>query len=241
MRLHTGTVHPSRLDSGYGDSLVPHASVSSSRVKVRPSPGSDRMRFRASRFPASRLCLSRQSSAVRSFAARWWCLGETFRYGIAPRKWDDRAVRLTVHADYALRVLMYLAVAPGRRASAREIAEAFHVSQHHMSKVAQRLVRTGMLTSSSGRNGGLELAVEPREITLGAIVRAAEDDMAIVECLGHTRYCRVAGVCGARSIFSDAVDAFMATLDGQTLETVLRNREGVRGALRLPSAGRRLR
>jgi Rrf2 family nitric oxide-sensitive transcriptional repressor len=150
-------------------------------------------------------------------------------------------VRLTVHADYALRVLMYLAVAPGRRASAREIAEAFHVSQHHLSKVAQRLVRTGMLTSSSGRNGGLELAVEPREITLGAIVRAAEDDMAIVECLGHTRYCRVAGVCGARSIFSDAVDAFMATLDGQTLETVLRNREGVRGALRLPSAGRRLR
>lgn len=161
--------------------------------------------------------------------------------GIAPRKWDDGAVRLTVHADYALRVLMYLAVAPGRRASAREIAEAFHVSPHHLSKVAQRLVRTGMLTSSSGRNGGLELAVEPREITLGAIVRAAEDDMAIVECLGHTRYCRVAGVCGARSIFSDAVDAFMAALDGQTLETVLRNREGVRGALRLPAAGRRLR
>jgi Rrf2 family nitric oxide-sensitive transcriptional repressor len=142
-------------------------------------------------------------------------------------------VRLTVHADYALRVLMYLAVAPGRRASAREIAEAFHVSQHHLSKVAQRLVRTGMLTSSSGRNGGLKLAAEPREITLGAIVRAAEDDLAVVECLGHTRYCRVAGVCGARSIFSDAVDAFMATLDGQTLETVLRNREGVRGALRL--------
>jgi Rrf2 family transcriptional regulator, nitric oxide-sensitive transcriptional repressor len=157
-----------------------------------------------------------------------------------PRKWDDGAVRLTVHADYALRVLMYLAVAPGRRASVREIAEAFHISQHHLSKVAQRLVRTGMLTSSSGRNGGLELAVEPREITLGAIVRAAEDDMAVVECLGHTRYCRVAGVCGARSIFSDAVDAFMATLDGETLETVLRNREGVRGALRLPSAGRRL-
>jgi Rrf2 family transcriptional regulator, nitric oxide-sensitive transcriptional repressor len=177
--------------------------------------------------------LSRQLAAVRSSAGRWRCLEGAFRYGIAPRKWHDGAVRLTVHADYALRVLMYLAVAPGRRASAREIAEAFHVSQHHMSKVAQRLVRTGMVTSSSGRNGGLELAVEPREITLGAIVRAAEDDMAIVECLGHTRYCRVAGVCGARSIFSDAVDAFMATLDGQTLETVLRNREGVRGALGL--------
>lgn len=150
-------------------------------------------------------------------------------------------MRLTVQADYALRVLMYLAVAPGRRASVREIAEAFHISQHHLSKVAQRLARAGMVTSSSGRNGGLELAVEPDQITLGAIVRSAEDDMAVVECLGHTRYCRVAGVCGARSVFSDAVDAFMATLDDQTLETVLRNREGVRCALQLPSSGRQPR
>lgn len=147
-------------------------------------------------------------------------------------------MRLTVHADYALRVLMYLAVAPGRRGSVREIAEAFHISQHHLSKVAQGLVRAGMVTSSSGRNGGLELALEPDEITLGAIVRSVENDMAVVECLGHTRFCRVAGVCGARSIFSDAVDAFMATLDDQTLETVLRNREGVRCALKLPPAGR---
>jgi Rrf2 family nitric oxide-sensitive transcriptional repressor len=145
-------------------------------------------------------------------------------------------MRLTVHADYALRVLMHLALAPGRRASVREIAEAFQVSQHHLSKVAQRLVRAGMVTSSSGRSGGLALAAKPDEITLGAIVRVAEDDMAIVECLGHARYCRVAGVCGARAIFSDALDAFMATLDAQTLEAVLRNREGIRGALRLSPA-----
>jgi Rrf2 family transcriptional regulator, nitric oxide-sensitive transcriptional repressor len=147
-------------------------------------------------------------------------------------------MRLTSHSDYALRVLMYLALSPGRRATVREIADAFHISQNHLAKVAQRLVRTGMVSSSAGRTGGLRLVVEPRDVTLGAIVRAAEDDMAIVECLGHTRYCRVAGVCGARTVFSDALDAFMAVLDAQTLETALRNRDGVRGALALNPAGR---
>ncbi|MDP3891243.1 Rrf2 family transcriptional regulator [Nocardioides sp.] len=142
-------------------------------------------------------------------------------------------MRLTAHSDYALRVLMYLALAPGRKATVREIADSFHISQNHLAKVAQRLVRTGMVTSSVGRSGGLQLVAEPHEITLGAIVRAAEDDLAIVECLGHTRYCRLAGVCGARGVFADALDAFMATLDAQTLETALRNRDGVRGALAL--------
>jgi hypothetical protein len=39
---------------GPGHSLIPHASARSSRVRVRPSPESDRMRWRASRSPASR-------------------------------------------------------------------------------------------------------------------------------------------------------------------------------------------
>lgn len=128
---------------------------------------------------------------------------------------------------------MYLAVAPERRATVREIADAFHISQNHLSKVAQRLVKAGMVQSTTGRHGGLRLIVDPPAITLGAIVRAAEDDLAIVECLGHTRFCRVAGVCGARQIFSDALNGFFAVLDSQTLATVLRNREGIRGALSL--------
>lgn len=140
-------------------------------------------------------------------------------------------MRLTSHSDYALRVLMYLAVAPGQRATVREIADGFHVSRDHLAKVAQRLTRSGMVTSAPGRGGGLTLAVAPAEITLGAIVRVAEDDLAVVECLGHARFCRVAGVCGARTVFSDALDAFMATLDEQTLEGAIRNRDGIRGAL----------
>jgi Rrf2 family nitric oxide-sensitive transcriptional repressor len=60
-----------------------------------------------------------------------------------------------------------------------------------------------------------------------------EDDFAVVECLGPARYCQVAGVCGARSIFARALDEYFSVLDGATLEDIAMNDQGLRGALGL--------
>src|SRR5689334_19035235 len=107
----------------------------------------------------------------------------------------------TNHADYALRVLLYLRVAPGRRASIAAIAAAHHVSRHHLDKVVQRMAGAGLVDTVRGRGGGVRLTREPSSITVGDVMRAMENDFAVVECLGPQRYCRVAGVCGARSVF----------------------------------------
>ena len=64
-----------------------------------------------------------------------------------------------------------------------------------------------------------------------------EDDLAIVECLGHARFCRVAGVCGGRNVFAEALEAYFAVLDQATLEDIARNRDGLRGALQLIHGG----
>jgi Rrf2 family nitric oxide-sensitive transcriptional repressor len=137
----------------------------------------------------------------------------------------------TSHADYALRVLMYLRVAPGRRGSVSEIATAHHVSRHHLDKVVQRLSGAGLVETTRGRGGGVALVRDPATITVGDVMRAMENDFAVVECLGPARYCRIAGVCGARSVFSRALDAYFAVLDDATLEEIASNDDGLRGAL----------
>ena len=146
-------------------------------------------------------------------------------------------MRHTAHADYALRVLMYLRVAPGRRGSIAEIATAHHVSRNHLDKVVQRMGAAGLVETSRGRGGGVQLARDPSTITVGEVMRAMEDDFAVVECLGPARYCRVAGVCGARSVFAAALDSYFAVLDGATLDDIAANDQGLRGALNL--SGRR--
>lgn len=142
-------------------------------------------------------------------------------------------MRHTQHADFALRVLMFLRVAPGRRGSIGEIAGAHHISRNHLDKVVQRMSAAGLVETSRGRGGGVRLTREPDSITVGDVIRAMEDDFAVVECLGPARYCRVAGVCGARSVFAKALDSYFAVLDLATLDDIAANDNGLRGALGL--------
>ncbi len=139
----------------------------------------------------------------------------------------------TNHADYALRVLLYLRVAPGRRASIAAIAAAHHISRHHLDKVVQRMAGAGLVHTVRGRGGGVRLTGDPSAITVGDVMRAMENDFAVVECLGPQRFCRVAGVCGARSVFARALEAYFAVLDEATLDDIAVNDRGLRGALGL--------
>jgi Rrf2 family transcriptional regulator, nitric oxide-sensitive transcriptional repressor len=139
----------------------------------------------------------------------------------------------TSHADYALRVLMYLRVAAEQRGSVGEIAAAHRVSRNHLDKVVQRLAGAGIVETTRGRSGGVQLVRDPSTITVGEVMRAMESDFAVVECLGPVRYCRIAGVCGARDVFSRALDAYFAVLDEVTLEEIAANDQGLRGALGL--------
>ena len=142
-------------------------------------------------------------------------------------------MRHTRHADFALRVLMYLRVAPGRRASIADMATAHRVSHNHLDKVVARMSEAGLVATVRGRGGGVQLARDPSTITVGDVMRAMEDDFAVVECLGPARYCQVAGVCGARSVFARALTAYFGVLDGATLEEIAMNDQGLRGALGL--------
>jgi len=87
----------------------------------------------------------------------------------------ESTVRLTLHTDYALRMLMFLALAPERAHTIEDIATRYGISRNHLMKVAQTLVQAGFVESLRGRGGGLRLAREPNSIRLGAIVRATED------------------------------------------------------------------
>ena len=67
-------------------------------------------------------------------------------------------MRLTAFSDYALRVLMYLALHPDRFVSIPEIATAFGISANHLMKVVQHLGASGDVLTLRGPRGGLRLA-----------------------------------------------------------------------------------
>ncbi len=130
-------------------------------------------------------------------------------------------MRLTLHTDYALRVLTFVGAAPEGRATIQQIADAFGVSRGHIMKVAYQLGRKGYLETVRGKGGGLRLARAPAAITVGEVVRDMEE-LAVVGCLPRREgYCRIEGCCVLRRALREAARAFVAALDPYSLADLL--------------------
>lgn len=130
-------------------------------------------------------------------------------------------MRLTLMADYALRVLMYAAQRPERLCTIAEIAQAHEISETHLMKVTHRLALQGWIETVRGKGGGMRLAHDPRDINLGEVVRGIEPDFDLVECFASDGRCTLTGRCRLAGLLGGALGAFMAHLDGFTLADLL--------------------
>jgi len=146
-------------------------------------------------------------------------------------------MRLTQHTDFALRVLIYLALRKEQRATVQEIAEAFGISRNHLMKVVQRLSGLGHIRTVRGKGGGMVLANPASRVKLGTIVRDMEENLSLVECFAPDGECRITEVCLLRTALSDALAAFMRVLDRYTLADVTRNPQEIAEALDSPPLG----
>jgi Rrf2 family transcriptional regulator, nitric oxide-sensitive transcriptional repressor len=141
-------------------------------------------------------------------------------------------VRLTVYTDYALRMLMYLALKQDQLATIAEIAESYDISKNHLMKVAHQLGVAGYVETVRGRGGGLRLAKPSGSIGLGDVVRRTEPDMAIVVCFEPLDGpCAIKPACVLKRALKKARDAFVEVLDGYTLDDLIQPRARLKGLL----------
>jgi Rrf2 family transcriptional regulator, nitric oxide-sensitive transcriptional repressor len=137
-------------------------------------------------------------------------------------------MKLTAFTDYSLRVLIYLAAQPKRRATIATIAASFEVSENHLTKVVHFLGKAGMLANTRGKGGGLELALPAEVIRIGDVVRQTEGEAMPAECFsvdgGH---CAIAGICRLSGVLAEAVRAFYDALDRYTLADLVHNRQAL--------------
>jgi Rrf2 family transcriptional regulator, nitric oxide-sensitive transcriptional repressor len=159
-------------------------------------------------------------------------------------------MRLTVYTDYALRMLMYLALKDDGLATIEEVAQSYGISKNHLMKVAHQLGLAGYIETVRGRRGGLRLAKPAKAIRLGDVVRHTEPDMAIVMCFEPINAdCAVLPYCVLRKALERARAAFLEALDNYALSDLVKPRAALQSRLaiapvkptREPSTKRRRR
>lgn len=135
-------------------------------------------------------------------------------------------MKLTAFTDYSLRVLMYSAMEPMRRATIAEVATSYGVPENHLTKVVHFLGLQGWLATMRGKGGGMQLGMEAHRIVVGRVVRASEGESVPAECFGKDPHqCVISSVCHMRTALKEANDAFYAALDRYTLADLLVSRQ----------------
>lgn len=139
-----------------------------------------------------------------------------------------QAMQLTTHTDYALRTLIYLSLRHDKLPTTiQEIADAYHISNNHVAKVAQTLVQLGYVQSLRGRSGGLVMAKPANEINVGELIRQTEN-LKLLDCFGTESSCPIDPACKLKNALGKAQAAFLQTLDQYNLADFTDNSDELR-------------
>jgi Rrf2 family transcriptional regulator, nitric oxide-sensitive transcriptional repressor len=131
-------------------------------------------------------------------------------------------MQLTTHTDYALRILVYLALHQNQLTTISELADYFKISRNHLVKVVHYMGIKGFIKTQRGKNGGISLAKPPEQINIGTIVRECENNFYIVECFNPHKqgHCSIQKQCGLTAIFGRALESYLEVLDRASLKDV---------------------
>lgn len=109
-------------------------------------------------------------------------------------------MKLSSMADYAVVTMSAAARHCGMvRVSAAQLAAETGLPAPTVQKLVSKLTAAGLLRSSRGAGGGLQLARPAAAITLADIVEAVEGPIALTTCVEHGRHnCALEGTCSVR-------------------------------------------
>ena len=108
---------------------------------------------------------------------------------------------------------------PDTPVSASMLEKHIGVSGKYLEKIMRMLSNRNIVTANRGANGGYFLAREPKDISVGEVVRALEDDMEIIECVSKERNCKC---CPTSSVWKKLYEGINNLLDSMSLEQMIK-------------------
>jgi len=126
-------------------------------------------------------------------------------------------LKLTKKADYGLIALKHLVVHGPESSSAKEIAEMYGIPLPLLSKILQKLAKSGFLASEHGTNGGYRLARPAREITALEVIRTIDGPIFLTACFTEHGYCCHTGKCIVRDPLQKVHEGILRLLASITI------------------------
>ena len=132
-------------------------------------------------------------------------------------------IKLNKSTRFAIYAIMELGENPEEILTVKHIAEKYTISEHHVAKVMQQLVRVAMVRSIRGIGGGFQINKDPKEITLMDIVEIFEPLHIQRGCLlaGSPENCHQENACRIAEVFNEIQEQAYYTLKSLSIATLV--------------------
>jgi len=124
-------------------------------------------------------------------------------------------LRVSEAASLAIHTMFLLSLNQDKLISTKEIAQTLLVSENHLAKVLQRLVKNGYIQSIRGPKGGFKLNLSDDSITMLDIYESIDGSILDCNCLLDVQIC--GGNCLLEGFISEVNDKFRKTLASKKL------------------------
>ena len=130
-------------------------------------------------------------------------------------------LRVSKLTDYGSVILAYMACHPDEVMSAASLARGVLLPPATVSKLLKMLVKSGLLSSSLGKQGGYQLARPAEEISLAEIISVLEGPIALTECSVEKGRCCIEEGCDIRQHWRGVNRIIYQNLEQVTLQEML--------------------
>lgn len=132
-------------------------------------------------------------------------------------------MKISTKGRYALRLMLDLALNnTGEYITIKSIAARQDISEKYLEQIISMLNRAGYVKSIRGAQGGYKLAKDPKEYTVGMILRLTEGSLAPVDCLDDSgEECSRSNGCVTREVWIQLYDAIRSVVDNITVQDLV--------------------
>lgn len=133
-------------------------------------------------------------------------------------------MKLSTKGRYGLKAMLELAINHGKGPlPLKKIAESQNISEHYLEQLIAILRKNGLVNSVRGAQGGYMLKDEPKNITVGKILRALEGDIAPSDCVleDEEGNCSREEFCATKTIWIKIRDSINDVIDSVTLQDMV--------------------
>ena len=130
-------------------------------------------------------------------------------------------MQLSKSSQYAIRILAYMAdYKDSKLLNATDLSEILHIPYKFLTKIMTELVKSNLIISIRGREGGYAFAKPPSEIIVSEILHVFHDAIQDEQCVLGIGFCNGLCKCALHDQWMEPKRLMQKMFEESTLESI---------------------